>query len=379
MSQDKALSSHTISCGQLVKDGAAARVCELLPEIRLAVTFLCRMGLPSHTHTGGDKYTIYYCSFTTNPELSFSMTCALEITNLHKIYRNGFVALRGIDLHVEQGDFFALLGPNGAGKSTAIGIITSLINKTDGRVSIYGHDIDTHFAEAKSCIGVLPQEFNFNIWEPIEEILVNQAGYYGIERSDAYSRAEHWLRQLGLWDKRHEIARNLSGGMKRRMMIARALMHDPRLLILDEPTAGVDIENRRTMWDFLTRLNQQGMTIILTTHYLEEAENLCRNIAIIDEGRVIEHTSTRALINRLGNETFVLDLESRVAELPHLDCHAVRAIDGFTLEVDIDQGAGISSLFDALNHTGIKVLSMRNKTNRLEQLFMQMVDDRRHP
>ena len=307
------------------------------------------------------------------------MTCALEINNLHKTYKKGFIALRGINLHVEQGDFFALLGPNGAGKSTVIGIITSLINKTDGKVLVHGYDIDTHFSEAKSCIGVLPQEFNFNVWEPIEEILVNQAGYYGIERSDAYRRTELRLRQLDLWDKRREIARNLSGGMKRRMMIARALMHNPKLLILDEPTAGVDIENRRTMWDFLTQLNRQGTTIILTTHYLEEAENLCRNVAIIDEGLVIEHTSTKTLINRLGSETFILDLENKVTDPPHLDCHAVRIIDSSTLEVDMNKGAGISNLFDALNHMGIKVLSMRNKTNRLEQLFMQLVDDRRQP
>ncbi len=307
------------------------------------------------------------------------MTCALKITNLHKTYKNGFVALRGVDLYVEQGDFFALLGPNGAGKSTVIGIITSLINKTDGQVSIYGHDIDNHFAEAKSCIGVLPQEFNFNVWEPIEEILVNQAGYYGIERREAYRRSELRLRQLALWEKHQEIARNLSGGMKRRMMIARALMHNPQLLILDEPTAGVDIENRRTMWDFLTQLNRQGVTIILTTHYLEEAENLCRSVAIIDQGRVIEHTSTRTLINRLGSETFVLDLEERVTAPPRLDCHAVRVIDGSTLEVDIDKGVGISNLFATLTHMGIKVLSMRNKTNRLEQLFMQLVDNRKQP
>ncbi len=332
-----------------------------------------------HAYMGDSWKCAILPDWLQNLRLYLSMTCALKITNLHKTYKNGFVALRGIDLYVEQGDFFALLGPNGAGKSTAIGIITSLINKSDGRVSVYGYDIDTHFAEAKSCIGVLPQEFNFNVWEPIEEILVNQAGYYGIERRDAYRRAEHRLRQLGLWEKRHEIASNLSGGMKRRMMIARALMHNPKLLILDEPTAGVDIENRRTMWNFLTQLNRQGATIILTTHYLEEVENLCRNVAIIDEGRVIEHTGTKALINRLGSETFVLDLEKKVTEPPCLDCHAVRVIDGSTLEVDIDKGVGISDLFDNLNHMGIKVLSMRNKTNRLEQLFMQLVDDRRQP
>ena len=304
------------------------------------------------------------------------MTPALEITNLHKTYRNGFVALNGIDLHVKQGDFFALLGPNGAGKSTAIGVITSLINKTDGTVKIYGHDIDTDFPTAKSYIGVLPQEYNFNVWEPIEEILVNQAGYYGIERHEAFRRAERWLKELGLWDRRREIGRNLSGGMKRRMMIARAMMHNPRLLILDEPTAGVDIENRRTMWNFLGQLNQQGTTIILTTHYLEEAENLCRNIAIIHHGKVIEDTSTRELINRLGNETFILDTRNSIFEVPQLDCHAVRIIDDHTLEVDIDKDMGISDLFHELNSLGIDVLSMRNKTNRLEQLFMQLVEDR---
>ena len=303
------------------------------------------------------------------------MTCALEITDLHKTYRNGFVALNGVDLHVDQGDFFALLGPNGAGKSTIIGIITSLINKTAGKASIYGYDIDTHFSEAKSCIGVLPQEYNFNVWEPVEEILVNQAGYYGIERRDAFRRAERWLKQLGLWDKRKDIARNLSGGMKRRMMIARALMHDPKLLILDEPTAGVDIENRRAMWQFLVELNKQGTTIILTTHYLEEAENLCRNIAIIDKGRVIEHTSTRKLINRLGSETFVLDIKQTLDAAPMLSCHAVRLLDEHTLEVDVDKHTGISNLFTELCELGIDVQSMRNKTNRLEQLFVKMLDE----
>jgi ABC-2 type transport system ATP-binding protein len=307
------------------------------------------------------------------------MTCALEIIDLHKTYKNGFVALDGIDIHVDQGDFFALLGPNGAGKSTAIGIITSLINKTSGKVSIYGYDIDTHFSEAKSCIGVLPQEYNFNVWEPIEEILVNQAGYYGIERHDAYQRAEHWLKKLDLWDKRHGIARNLSGGMKRRMMIARALMHDPRLLILDEPTAGVDIENRRTMWEFLVDLNQQGTTIILTTHYLEEAENLCRNIAIIDKGKVVEHTSTKQLLDRLGNETFVLDVKQPLTNVPNLECHAIRLLDEYTLEVDTDQDTGISLLFDELKSHGIEIKSMRNKSNRLEQLFLDLVDDRKAP
>jgi len=303
------------------------------------------------------------------------MTCALEINDLHKTYSNGLVALDGINLYVEQGDFFALLGPNGAGKSTVIGIITSLINKTSGKAVIYGNDIDTNFAKAKSCIGVLPQEYNFNVWEPIEEILVNQAGYYGIERHEAFKRAEHWLKKLGLWEKRRDIARHLSGGMKRRLMIARALMHDPKLLILDEPTAGVDIENRRAMWKFLVDLNRQGTTIILTTHYLEEAENLCRNIAIIDKGKVIEHTSTRELINRLGSETFVLDIKQPLSEAPILNCHAVRLIDEHTLEVDVDKHTGISNLFNELTPLGIDVQSMRNKTNRLEQLFLKMVDE----
>ena len=305
------------------------------------------------------------------------MSYALKITDLHKTYDNGFVALRGINLHVEQGDFFALLGPNGAGKSTAIGIITSLVNKTSGKVEVYGHDTDTHFSEAKSCIGILPQEYNFNMWEPIEEILVNQAGFYGIERADAYQRAEHWLGKLGLLDKRQETAQNLSGGMKRRMMIARALMHDPKLLILDEPTAGVDIENRRTMWDFLVDLNQKGTTIILTTHYLEEAENLCRNIAIIDEGRVVEHTSTKQLLNHLGNETFVLDLKQPLAAAPNMACHAIRLVDEYTLEVDTDKHTGINQLFEELKKHNIEIQSMRNKSNRLEQLFLDLVDDRK--
>jgi ABC-2 type transport system ATP-binding protein len=303
------------------------------------------------------------------------MNCALDIKDLHKTYRNGFVALNGVDLHVDQGDFFALLGPNGAGKSTIIGIITSLVNKSSGKASIYGYDIDTHFAEAKAHIGVLPQEYNFNVWEPVEEILVNQAGYYGIDRKDASRRAEHWLKKLDLWDKRKDTARNLSGGMKRRMMIARALMHDPRLLILDEPTAGVDIENRRAMWEFLVELNKQGTTIILTTHYLEEAENLCRNIAIIERGKVIEHTSTRELINRLGSETFILDVKQALDEAPHLNCHAVRLIDSHTLEVDVDKHTGITNLFDELGKLSINVQNMRNKTNRLEQLFLEMLDE----
>lgn len=303
------------------------------------------------------------------------MTYALEINNLHKTYPNGLVALNGANLRVKQGDFFALLGPNGAGKSTIIGILTSLINKTSGKTIIYGNDTDSHFSKAKSFIGVLPQEFNFNVWEPIEEILVNQAGYYGIKRHDAFKRARHWLKTLNLWDKRHDIARNLSGGMKRRMMIARALMHDPEILILDEPTAGVDIENRHTMWKFLVDINKQGKTIILTTHYLEEAENLCQSIAIINKGKIIEHTNTRELINRLGSETIILDIKPPLTKTPTLRCNAIRLIDKHTLEVDVDKHTGISNLIGELSHLGIDVHSMRNKANRLEQLFLKIVDE----
>ncbi|MBU2478987.1 MAG: ABC transporter ATP-binding protein, partial [Gammaproteobacteria bacterium] len=235
------------------------------------------------------------------------MTTALSLRQLKKTYANGFTALRGIDLDVQKGDFFALLGPNGAGKSTAIGIITSLVNKSSGSVTVFGHDLDTDLTAAKSCLGLVPQEFNFNVFEPVVEIVVNQAGYYGIPRDEAFKRAEEFLKQLGLWEKRREMARNLSGGMKRRLMIARALVHRPPLLILDEPTAGVDIEIRRSMWEFLRRINAAGTTIILTTHYLEEAENLCRNIAIIDAGQIIENTSMKQLLNKLQLETFVLD------------------------------------------------------------------------
>ncbi len=302
---------------------------------------------------------------------------ALSIRNLTKVYANGFTALKGIDLDVEPGDFFALLGPNGAGKSTTIGIISSLVNKTGGKVSVFGHDIDTDFPAAKKCIGLVPQEFNFNTFEPVVEIVVNQAGYYGIERRLAYQRAETYLRQLGLWDKRREIGRNLSGGMKRRLMIARALVHEPRLLILDEPTAGVDIEIRRSMWRFLREINERGTTIILTTHYLEEAESLCRNIGIIDHGQLIEHTTMRALLNKLQMETFVLDLARPMKTAPGLDGHAVRLVDELTLEVDIDKSQGINPVFAALSAQGIEVLSMRNKTNRLEQLFVDLIDNER--
>jgi ABC-2 type transport system ATP-binding protein len=302
------------------------------------------------------------------------MTYALSLRDLKKTYKNGHVALKGITLDVDEGDFFALLGPNGAGKSTTIGIITSLVNKTGGEVCVFGHDLDTDTAAAKSCIGLVPQEFNFNQFEPVIEIVANQAGYYGIERDEAFRRAEKYLRQLGLWEKRLDMARNLSGGMKRRLMIARALVHEPRLLILDEPTAGVDIEIRRSMWQFMRSINAAGTTIILTTHYLEEAESLCRNIAIIDEGELIENTSTRKLLNTLHIETFVLDIATPLAEAPSLPQHALRLIDESTLEVDISREESINRLFEDLSRLDIRVLSMRNKTNRLEQLFVRLVE-----
>jgi ABC-2 type transport system ATP-binding protein len=302
------------------------------------------------------------------------MTYALSLRDLKKTYKNGHVALKGLTLDVAEGDFFALLGPNGAGKSTTIGIIASLVNKTSGRVSIFGMDLDRETSAAKSCIGLVPQEFNFNQFEPVVEIVANQAGYYGIERREAFSRAEKYLRQLGLWERRRDMARNLSGGMKRRLMIARALVHEPRLLILDEPTAGVDIENRRSMWQFMRQINGEGTTIILTTHYLEEAESLCRNIAIIDEGELIENTSTRKLLNTLHMETFVLDIATPLTQAPALPRHKLRLVDESTLEADISRDGSINRLFEDLSRHNIRVLSMRNKTNRLEQLFVRLVE-----
>ncbi len=298
---------------------------------------------------------------------------ALTIKNLKKTYNNGVIALKGVDLTVKKGDFFALLGANGAGKSTVIGIITSLVRKSAGKVEVFGHDIDTDAAVARKYIGLVPQEFNFNIFEPIEEILINQAGYYGIGRHLARQRAEQYLKQLDLWEKRRTMAKELSGGMKRRLMIARALMHRPRLLILDEPTAGVDIEIRRSMWEFLIEANQQGTTIILTTHYLEEAESLCQNIAIIDRGVTVEQTSMRTLLARLHQETFVLYLRKKITRLPHCDNFTVRCIDDTTLEVDIEKTQLLSDVFDMLKKCGAEIYSMKNKTNRLEQLFMSMV------
>ena len=302
------------------------------------------------------------------------MTAALAIRDLKKTYRNGHIALKGISLEVAEGDFFALLGPNGAGKSTTIGIVTSLVNKSAGEVSIFGHDLETDLAAAKSCIGLVPQEFNFNQFEPVGEIVANQAGYYGIERRQALGRAEQYLRRLGLWEKRRGMARELSGGMKRRLMIARALVHEPRLLILDEPTAGVDIEIRRSMWDFLREINASGTTIILTTHYLEEAESMCRNIAIMDEGELIENTSTRRLLNTLHMETFILDTADPLEKLPDLPGHSVRLVDECTIEADICRDKVINDLFADLSAQGIRILSMRNKTNRLEQLFVRLVE-----
>lgn len=303
---------------------------------------------------------------------------ALEIKNLRKTYSNGFEALKGVDLQIKQGDFFALLGPNGAGKSTIIGIACSLINKTSGNVVIYGYDLHKKPRQAKQHLGVVPQEFNFNVFEPIEEILVNQAGYYGIERQEAFKRAEIYLKQLELWDKRREMARDLSGGMKRRLMIARALMHHPKILILDEPTAGVDIEIRRTMWAFLQKLNQAGTTIILTTHYLEEAEQLCKNIAIIDQGNIIKDCTMNNLLSELEHECLVLNLKKSLKTVPQLEAYPASLIDENTLEVQIKKNDSLNTLFQILTKLEIEVLSMRNKSNRLEQLFLDLVKKEHH-
>ena len=306
------------------------------------------------------------------------MLPALEISGLTKTYKGGFQALKGIDLTVKQGDFFALLGPNGAGKSTTIGIITSLVNKTAGSVAVFGHDIDQALEAAKSFIGLVPQEFNFNQFESLMKILVNQAGYYGVERKIAVQRAEKYLKQLDLWEKRNDAARMLSGGMKRRLMIARALMHEPKMLILDEPTAGVDIELRRSMWGFLRELNEQGITIILTTHYLEEAEMLCRNIAIIDSGIIVENTDMKSLLAKLDVETFVFDLKPNSAP-KELDSLSSRVIDDHTLEVDVNKSQTINAIFTELNKQSLEVLSMRNKSNRLEELFVSLVGSGQAP
>ncbi len=299
---------------------------------------------------------------------------ALSVRGLTKTYHNGVQALKGIDLTVEEGDFFALLGPNGAGKTTLIGIVTSLVRKSGGEASIFGYDIDRQLEVAKSCIGVVPQEINFNMFESPLTIVVNQAGFYGIPRPVARQRAEKYLKQLQLWDKRNHASRGLSGGMKRRLMIARALMHEPRLLILDEPTAGVDIEIRRSMWEFLREINQRGTTIILTTHYLEEAENLCRNIAIIDGGRIIERDRMSNLLRRLHTETFVLTLAKPLTHSPSLPPYTVRLVDEITLEVEVSKEENLNRLFALLSDLGIEVLSLRNKVNRLEEIFMRLVE-----
>jgi len=303
------------------------------------------------------------------------MTYALEIKGLKKVYAGGVEALRGIDLKVEEGDFYALLGPNGAGKSTTIGIVTSLVNKTSGKVKVFDYDLDTQLMQVKRQIGLVPQEFNFNPFETVRQIVVNQAGYYGVSRKEALERSEKYLKQSDLWEKRDVRARMLSGGMKRRLMIARALMHEPKLLILDEPTAGVDIELRREMWTFLKELNDSGTTIILTTHYLEEAEMLCRNIGIIQKGELIENTSMKSLLAKLQFETFILDLDSSDRQ-PVITGFDFEMIEDSTLAVEVARDQGINEVFSQLTEQGIKVLSMRNKSNRLEELFLKITEEK---
>ncbi len=297
---------------------------------------------------------------------------ALAISGLTKTYQGGVQALKGIELEVQQGDFFALLGPNGAGKSTTIGIISSLVNKTQGSVSVFGYDLDTHLTQAKACIGLVPQEFNFNQFETVLQIVVNQAGYYGVPRNIAKQRAQKYLSQLDLWEKRNAPARTLSGGMKRRLMIARALMHEPKLLILDEPTAGVDIEIRRSMWAFLQEINAAGVTIILTTHYLEEAEMLCRNIAIIDKGIIVENTSIKTLLSKLNIETFVLDVQTDKTVIVLTDVKYT--FKDNQIEVEVAKEDGLNHVFTQLTEQGVQVMSMRNKANRLEELFVKLVE-----
>jgi ABC-2 type transport system ATP-binding protein len=301
---------------------------------------------------------------------------ALTIRDLRKVYRNGAVALKGIDLTVAEGDFYALLGPNGAGKTTAIGIITSLVNKTSGTVRVFGHDLDRRREAVKACIGVVPQEVNLNVFERNFDTLVNQAGYYGVARRIAEQRAEKYLKALHLWDRRDDIARTLSGGMKRRLMIARALVHEPKLLILDEPTAGVDIEIRRSMWELMREINAAGVTIILTTHYLDEAESLCRNIGIIDEGRIIENDTMANVVRKLQREVFVLNLRTPIAQAPVLEGFATRLRNDHEIEVEVSKGQSLNRLFGELSAQSIEVISMRTKTNRLEELFMRLVENK---
>jgi ABC-2 type transport system ATP-binding protein len=301
---------------------------------------------------------------------------ALVLKDLRKVYQNGVVALKGIDLTVREGDFFALLGPNGAGKTTAIGIVTSLVRKTSGSVTVFGYDLARQRDAAKACIGVVPQEINLNMFERTDNTLINQAGYYGVPPRIARARAEKYLKALHLWDRRSHIARTLSGGMKRRLMIARALVHEPRLLILDEPTAGVDIEIRRSMWDFMRDINGAGVTIILTTHYLEEAESLCRNIAIIDEGKIIENDSMANVIGKLQLEAFVLSLQEPIAAAPVLDGYTVRLRNEHEIEVEVAKGQGLNEVFAQLTAQSLHVASMRTKTNRLEELFIRLVESK---
>jgi len=299
---------------------------------------------------------------------------ALQVNDLKKTYANGVEALKGISLNVEEGDFFALLGPNGAGKSTLIGIISSLVNASSGEVSVFGTSVQGQRSKAMSHIGLVPQELNFNQFERPLEIIVNQAGYYGINRKVALQRAEKYLRQLQLWDKHDKPSRMLSGGMKRRLMIARAMVNEPRLLILDEPTAGVDIEIRRSMWEFIREINESGTTVILTTHYLEEAEELCRNIAIIDHGEIVRNTDMKSLLATLDIETFILDVREPLSVAPQLDGMEIRLRDEFTLEVSLPKKKLLNVLFSSLDDMGIRVLSMRNKANRLEELFLRLVE-----
>ena len=305
------------------------------------------------------------------------MINALTIRNLSKTYDNGNQALKGIDLNVEAGDFYALLGPNGAGKTTAIGIVSSLVNKTAGEVEIFGHSIDTEFEAAKSCLGLVPQEINLNLWDTTRNIVTNQAGYYGIGGVEARERVEKYLRAVRLWDRRDDIARSLSGGMKRRLMIARALEHEPRLLILDEPTAGVDIEIRRSMWEYLQEINAAGTTIILTTHYLEEAESLCRHIGIIDDGKIIEDAKMSTVLRKLQREVLILSLADNLSKVPQFDGFKARLRDGFELEVEKGPDRDLNDLFKQLDTHGIRVVSMRNKANRLEELFIRLVENKR--
>ena len=302
------------------------------------------------------------------------MTPALSLRNLRKVYNEKFEALKGISLDVMPGDFFAVLGPNGAGKSTTIGIISSLVRKTSGTVEVFGKNIDIDFSTAKKFLGVVPQEFNFSMFEKVEDIVLQQAGYYGLPRKQAVAQTEKYLKQLSLWDKRHTPARMLSGGMKRRLMIARALVHEPQLLILDEPTAGVDIELRRSMWEFLREINAAGTTIILTTHYLEEAESLCRNVAIIDQGVIVKNTSIKSLLQQLNKEVFIFDVSGDLRELPVLSGHRVAQIDEHSFEVEVDKGQSLNAVFTQLTEQGFDIVSMRNKANRLEELFVSMVN-----